>query len=295
MDKRRFMMEAVTIILAAIACALVANALASRERSMALIGDYPNARNVLSQPNEIFTAATTQQSRFDPPVTATAMNAAPGAAAESGAPLAGNAPMTSTAPSASSRPPQPGSTAAPSGKRSVPASSVPTRSVPARSVSANAAPVSAVPAPSKAAAVPVRSAAASAPVSQPADPLARFPPHEKVPYVEVSGDDVAWLHHRGALFLDARRTSVYEKGHIAGARPFSVWESDADDKVKALLAENRDQKQPIVIYCSGGDCEDSHMLAQKLWGVFFNNIYVYKDGFPDWQKRGGPVKSGGRP
>ena len=27
----------------------------------------------------------------------------------------------------------------------------------------------------------------------------------------------------------------------------------------------RDPKQPVVIYCSGGDCEDSHMLAQKLF------------------------------
>jgi hypothetical protein len=37
------------------------------------------------------------------------------------------------------------------------------------------------------------------------------------------------------------------------------------------------------------------MLAQKLWGVQFNNLYVYKDGFPDWQKRGGPAKTGSAP
>ena len=50
-----------------------------------------------------------------------------------------------------------------------------------------------------------------------------------------------------------------------------------------------------MIYCSGGDCEDSHMLAQKLWGIQFNNVYVYKDGFPDWQKRGEPVHTGASP
>jgi len=285
MDKRRFMMEAATIILASIVCALVANGLASRERAMALVGDYPGARSMPARPGETFTptnstGGTSQSSRFDPPVTATAMNAASGAAAESGAPLDGNAPMTTTAPSASSRPPQPASTAVPTGKRSVPANSAPVKPNP---VLSKAAPIAAAP------------ASPSSRPSQPANPLARFPPHEKVPFVEISGDDVAWLHQRGVLFLDARRTSVYEQGHIAGARPFSVWESDVDDKVKALLAENRDQKQPIIIYCSGGDCEDSHMLAQKLWGVFFNNIYVYKDGFPDWQKRGGPAKSGGQP
>ena len=37
------------------------------------------------------------------------------------------------------------------------------------------------------------------------------------------------------------------------------------------------------------------MLAQKLWGIQFNNVYVYKDGFPDWQKHGGPIRAGATP
>jgi len=129
-------------------------------------------------------------------------------------------------------------------------------------------------------------------------PVDRFKPHPDRAYVEIHGDDVAWLHSKGVLFLDARRTSVYEQGHIPAARPFSVWESDIDDKVRKLFDERsdpRDQEKPIVIYCSGGDCEDSHMLAQKLWGIQFNNIYVYKDGFPDWERRREPTHSGPNP
>jgi rhodanese-related sulfurtransferase len=129
-------------------------------------------------------------------------------------------------------------------------------------------------------------------------PATKFAPHPDKPYVEISGADAELLHSRGALTLDARRTSVYEDGHIAGARPFSVWESDVDEKVNKLYEERsdpREQLKPILIYCSGGDCEDSHMLAQKLWGVQFNNLYVYKDGFPDWQKRGGPIHTGSNP
>ena len=126
----------------------------------------------------------------------------------------------------------------------------------------------------------------------------QFPPHPDKPYIEIHGDHVEYLHSKGVLFLDARRTSVYELGHIPGARPFSVWESDVDEKVNKLYAERsdpKDQNLPIVIYCSGGDCEDSHMLAQKLWGIQFNNIYVYKDGFPDWQKLGLPIHTGSNP
>ena len=132
----------------------------------------------------------------------------------------------------------------------------------------------------------------------PATPPSEFQPHPDKPYVEIAFADVKSLHAKNVLFLDARRTSVYEQGHIAGARPYSVWESDIEDKVRKLFDERSDpsaQALPIVIYCSGGDCEDSHMLAQKLWGIQFNNIYVYKDGFPDWQQRGGAVHTGANP
>jgi hypothetical protein len=37
------------------------------------------------------------------------------------------------------------------------------------------------------------------------------------------------------------------------------------------------------------------MLGEKLFGVGFNNLLVYKDGFPDWTKRGGAVARGGHP
>ncbi|HTY42497.1 MAG TPA: rhodanese-like domain-containing protein, partial [Thermoanaerobaculia bacterium] len=130
---------------------------------------------------------------------------------------------------------------------------------------------------------PARPTAASAPAAA-VTPSAggsgsSFPPHPDKAWLEVSGEDVVGLHDRGGvLFLDARRSSVYRDGHIPGSRSVSVWEADVDDKVKALFAEGRDQSAPIVVYCSGGDCEDSHMLAQKLYFVGFDNVLVYKDG-----------------
>lgn len=123
-----------------------------------------------------------------------------------------------------------------------------------------------------------------------------FPPHPDKPWVEIDGEDAASLHARGDVpFLDARRTAIYADGHIPGARPFSVWEADVDDKVKAFFAEGHEPSAPIVVYCSGGDCEDSHMLAQKLYLAGFDDVLVYKDGFPDWQKRGLPATKGPNP
>lgn len=250
--------QAAVMIALALVVAVVANAFASRQRRLVLPGYYPHALRVPPRVPE----------RVLPPVTtSTAATTAAATATIAQSPAPGQPPMaieTSTI-------------ARPAGMPATATAPPVTSTTPATTTAAAPAPAPAQPA---------------------ADPLARFKPHPDRAYIEISGDDAALLHSRGALFLDARRTSVYEDGHIAGARTFSVWESDIDDKVNALFSERespQDQNLPIVIYCSGGACEDSHMLSEKLWGIQFNNVYVYKDGFPDWQKRGGAVRTGGQP
>src|SRR5215471_13084362 len=158
--------------------------------------------------------------------------------------------------------------------------------VPSSSESRPSSPSSAAPAPA--------AATGSAPAAA-MGASARFPAHPDKASVEIGGDDAEALHKEGRLFLDARRSSVYAEGHIPGARSFPVWESDIDGRVKAFFDEGLDQNAPIVIYCSGGDCEDSHMLAEKLYMVGFNALYIYKDGFPGWSKRGLPVTKGANP
>ena len=137
--------------------------------------------------------------------------------------------------------------------------------------------------------------AAKKPAPAPAVAAKTFAPHPDRASVEIGTEDAEVLFRQGRLFLDARRTSAYADGHVAGARSFPVWESDVADRVKAFFEEGLDQNAPIVIYCSGGDCEDSHMLAEKLYMVGFNNLLVYKDGFPGWQKRGLPAVKGSKP
>jgi rhodanese-related sulfurtransferase len=265
---RKTIIQTATLIVAGIILALVANAFASRDRKLALVGSYPNALTLPPRETAVLQPQTATET--NPPVSATTP------AVTSTAPVL--APATSTAATAT----QPTATAAIETVGLNPAAKNPAVK------SSTAAPTtSSVPTP-------------HSPLPTPADddPIKRFPPHPDKPYVEIAFADVNWLHGKKVLFLDARRTSVYEQGHIAGARTYSVWESDIDDKVRKLFDERSDpqaQSLPIVIYCSGGDCEDSHMLAQKLWGIQFNDIYVYKDGFPDWQQHGGTVHTGANP
>jgi rhodanese-related sulfurtransferase len=148
----------------------------------------------------------------------------------------------------------------------------------------------------EAAALPASSSPSTGSVAAVEPDLARsFPPHPDKPAIEIAPADVLHLYRKKMLFLDARRSAVYSEGHIAGARSFPVWESDIDDRVKKLFEEGLDQRAPVVAYCSGGNCEDSHMLAEKLYRVGFDNVLIYKDGFPDWQKQGLPVSKGVNP
>lgn len=144
---------------------------------------------------------------------------------------------------------------------------------------------------------PARKPKAAAPAVEwdPAALLARFPQLQGQPYADVNGDETRWLWLHGALVLDARRTDVYAEGHIAGAKSLPVWEDGLAGKIAALLQDKADPVLPTVVYCAGGDCEDSRLLAQKLWLAGFRNLRVYGGGFPEWAGQGWPVTKGTAP
>jgi rhodanese-related sulfurtransferase len=111
------------------------------------------------------------------------------------------------------------------------------------------------------------------------------------------GADLAQLAFEAKLpFLDARRSGEYAEGHIAGAWCLPVWESDLDARITLFEARVRsDSRDPLVIYCGGGDCEDSRILASKLMGLGYRNLWVYHGGYPEWTQAGRPVRKGDQP
>ncbi len=107
---------------------------------------------------------------------------------------------------------------------------------------------------------------------------------------ELEIDDITHaktLYDTGnVLFVDARSIADYHDGHIKGAVPLPV--GQYDDKIDAFL-ELHDLDIPIVTYCSGRTCEDSHYLAQLLMERGYMNISVMIDGFPGWEAEGFPI------
>lgn len=95
------------------------------------------------------------------------------------------------------------------------------------------------------------------------------------------------------VFIDARDDAHYTAGHIPGAWQFHHYRPEG--YLPTVLPVCMVAQQ-IVVYCGGGDCEDSEFAAIMLRdaGVPRQNLYVYAGGITDWTKLGQPVETGAR-
>ena len=111
--------------------------------------------------------------------------------------------------------------------------------------------------------------------------------HDSV--VEIANIENAKLIYDGgeAHFVDARSSDAYRAGHVKGAVSLPVGEFDT---MFEKLLNRYPPEQPIITYCSGRTCEDSHRLAQMLIDFGYENVSIMIDGFPGWKKNGFPVE-----
>ncbi len=93
------------------------------------------------------------------------------------------------------------------------------------------------------------------------------------------------------VFLDARSADHYHDGHIPGA--FRIDRARIDESI-AQLNDLLLAAVKIVVYCGGGDCEDSKYAAIELLNHGFDPAvtYVYAGGFTAWTKSNMPVEKG---
>ena len=162
-----------------------------------------------------------------------------------------------------------------------------------------------VPVPAPAPPLPAAPAPAPAPGPEPPAPAApvrarpaapRFPPDPASVMREITSRDALDAFTLHVPFLDARRTDDFLEGHVTGAWSVPVWEAAPEARLTEFEARaNPGPRDPIVIYCSGGGCEDSRLLAGKLVALGYRNLLLYADGFPDWAAQGRPVAKGARP
>ena len=95
----------------------------------------------------------------------------------------------------------------------------------------------------------------------------------------------------GAVFVDARKTEAYEEGHVPAAR--SLPAATAGEALgRAVGAWPREGV--LVVYCEGGDCQSSLILAKRLGAEGFRDVRVMTGGWAEWTGAGLPEEKGER-
>ena len=95
------------------------------------------------------------------------------------------------------------------------------------------------------------------------------------------------------MFIDARNDEHYQEGHIPGAYQFDHYRAAQYFATVLPVCQAADQ---VVVYCTGGHCEDSEFAALFLRdaGIPAAKLLVYGGGITEWTANGLPIEVGAR-
>ncbi len=94
------------------------------------------------------------------------------------------------------------------------------------------------------------------------------------------------LGESSIVFIDARDDAHYQKCHIPSAIQFDYYHpDDYIDNVRDFAAD----AEIVIIYCNGGECEDSILAARYLTEeiedpLLFEIVYVFEGGIQAWHE-----------
>lgn len=102
------------------------------------------------------------------------------------------------------------------------------------------------------------------------------------------------IDRRQAQLIDARRADEYEQGHIPGALRLNLEFFRSGEALDRLLEAGFDPEAVTIVYCGGGECDESNRVAEELGFLSFpfRDVFVIKAGIAGWAGRGMPVETG---
>jgi rhodanese-related sulfurtransferase len=122
--------------------------------------------------------------------------------------------------------------------------------------------------------------------------LVAAPPFKIAPAATVGLEEfLAAVNTKSALILDARPSVFFEHGHVPGALNLSR-ESFARDYRHLASVLKPAVDKPVIVYCSGGDCHDSRLVANALLSLGFSNVSIFTGGWIAWSEAKLPVSTG---
>lgn len=86
------------------------------------------------------------------------------------------------------------------------------------------------------------------------------------------------------VLLEALPRDAFDKGHLPNAHHFP--REMADERASELIPN---KQTPVVVYCSGPECESSLKAARALRELGYENVRHYQGGKAEWKKAGYPM------
>ncbi|MBT5925684.1 MAG: rhodanese-like domain-containing protein [Verrucomicrobia bacterium] len=95
------------------------------------------------------------------------------------------------------------------------------------------------------------------------------------------------------VLIDARNEALFQERHIPAAYLFDHYQMDQYVDLVLPMCQIAEQ---VIVYCSGGHCEDSEFAATDLQqlGVPLEKLYIYAAGMRGWNEGGYPIATGDR-
>ena len=122
--------------------------------------------------------------------------------------------------------------------------------------------------------------------------LVTAPPFKIAPAATVDLEEFrSAVVSRSALILDARPSAFFEQGHVTGALNLAR-DDFAHDYRRLDSVLKGAQDKAIIVYCGGGDCHDSRLVANALLTLGFGNVTVFTGGWEVWSASKLPSSTG---
>lgn len=100
---------------------------------------------------------------------------------------------------------------------------------------------------------------------------------------EVSVTTVKERWKGDVMWVDARATSEFTKGHVPGA--LSLNEQNFDEVLFDHMQTFQMLKRPLVIYCDSEKCDASRKIREELLKRMpLENVFVLKGGWQAWNQ-----------
>jgi rhodanese-related sulfurtransferase len=121
------------------------------------------------------------------------------------------------------------------------------------------------------------------------------PPFKAAPAATVGLEQFRTaLAAKNTLIFDARPSSFFAQGHVPGALNLARDDFAHDYRqLGSVLKEAQDK--PIIVYCGGGDCHDSRLVANALLTLGYGDVSVFTGGWQEWSAEKLPVATGNGP